>query len=51
MAHREVRPVAACSVTESLKHIAFAIAVVVIVYLLAGIIADGAVGAIRYLTG
>ncbi len=51
MAYRQMRATRACTVSESLKHIACAIAVVVVVYLIAGVIGDGAVAATRYLSG
>lgn len=51
MAHRQMRAARACTISESLTHIACAVAVVVIVYLLAGVIGDGAVAAARYLSG
>ncbi len=51
MAYRQMRPARACTLRESLTHIAVACAVVVIVYLLAGLIGDGAVVATRYFSG
>ncbi len=51
MAHRQMRATRACPVSESLKHVACAIAVLVVVYLIAGVIGDGAVAATRYLSG
>ncbi|MFD1786766.1 hypothetical protein ACFSC3_04185 [Sphingomonas floccifaciens] len=46
-----MRTTRTCTVRESLTHISCAIAVVVIVYLIAGLIGDGAVAATRYFSG
>jgi hypothetical protein len=48
MAHPRTRGQGAA---ESLMHVACAIAVVVIVYILAGFIGDGAIAATRYWSG
>lgn len=51
MAYRQMRATRACTLRESLTHIAFALVVVVVVYLIAGFIGDGAVFATRYMSG
>ena len=48
MAHPKVR---ADGVVESLMHIACAVTVVVVVYILAGFVGDAAVAATRYMSG
>ena len=48
MAHPKTR---AAGYAESLLHVTCAVAVVVAVYLLAGLLADGAVAATRYWSG
>ena len=50
MADRQVRP-AADGIGESLTHLIVAAAVVTLVYLLAGVIADLTITVVRYFTG
>ncbi len=51
MAQRQVRAYRSCTLGETLTHITAALTVVVIVYLIAGVVGEGAVTLARYLTG